>query len=779
MTGPYTQGADAYWQAGWRGILPLPPRRKKSPPTGYTGTSGLYPSYPDVYAWTEGADGNGNIALRMPGNILGIDVDAYGDKAGADTLTLAEAMHGPLPPTWRTTSRDDGVSGIRLFRVPEGLAWPGEIGPGVETVHRTHRYAVVWPSLHPEGRTYRWIGPDNIVTTVLPDPDVLPSLPETWVNAYTGGELAVEVKRRDMRYDQAIAWIIGQPGATDNPCDRMARVADSIDADLRAGSAHAAGRDAALRITRFVDEGHRGAITTLGTVRKAFIAEVTGSQRTILGKERRTNSDAEHEWNELVASAVGLVVENPTGMSTCDCDGQLTSAITGVSGANALAPLVAPAPITTPEAVPDTDDDGPKRMHNGAEFILDAPEGVPAVWGEGDDVFWAEGEALMIAGPPGVGKTTLTGQLVRGLLGLQGAVLGLPVRRCGTRVLYLAMDRPAQIARGLRRAFTEHDRQVLSDRLRVWGGPPPGDVAKHPDVLVVLAQLAGADTIIIDSLKDAAVGLTEDETAASYNRARQNALANGIQVLELHHMVKRGAGGNKPTELADVYGSAWLTAGAGSVVLLWGAAGDPIVELKHLKQPAGEVGPWKIEHDHNTGTSVVHHGADIIAVVAAAGSAGVTATEVAVALFDKDSPNDNDKQKARRRLDKLVDQGHAERFEEPRNVWGGGKPQHRFRSSKSNHVPTTHPSPENPTTPNHAQPRDGSFQTQNPTTNPTTPTTRQVQPRTSPPLEGGRGGDPVSNDLQVSCKTCFRPVGAATAKATDGNCPSCHAKAIA
>jgi hypothetical protein len=34
-----------------------------------------------------------------------------------------------------------------------------------------------------------------------------------------------------------------------------------------------------------------------------------------------------------------------------------------------------------------------------------------------------------------------------------------------------------------------------------------------------------------------------------------------------------------------------ITAGAGSVVLLWGAAGDPIVEWRHLKQPAAEVGP--------------------------------------------------------------------------------------------------------------------------------------------------------------------------------------------
>ncbi len=60
---------------------------------------------------------------------------------------------------------------------------------------------------------------------------------------------------------------------------------------------------------------------------------------------------------------------------------------------------------------------------------------------------WVEGEALLIVGPSGVGKTTLTGQLVRARMGLgDGLVLGMPVSP-GRRVLYLAMDRPAQIAR--------------------------------------------------------------------------------------------------------------------------------------------------------------------------------------------------------------------------------------------------------------------------------------------------------------------------------------------
>jgi hypothetical protein len=40
------------------------------------------------------------------------------------------------------------------------------------------------------------------------------------------------------------------------------------------------------------------------------------------------------------------------------------------------------------------------RLVDGATFVLDAPQDVPAVWGEGTDVLWAKGEALIIAGAP-------------------------------------------------------------------------------------------------------------------------------------------------------------------------------------------------------------------------------------------------------------------------------------------------------------------------------------------------------------------------------------------
>ncbi|MGY1641051.1 AAA family ATPase [Geodermatophilus sp. SYSU D00703] len=157
------------------------------------------------------------------------------------------------------------------------------------------------------------------------------------------------------------------------------------------------------------------------------------------------------------------------------------------------------------------------RLCAGGTVILDAPDTVPAVWGDGDDVLWARGEALMLVGGPGVGKTTVAGQLVRGRLGLAADVLGLPVRPGRRRVLYLAMDRPQQIARGLRRLFTAEERHQLDERLSVWVGPPPADLAQSTDTLLDLARAANADTVVIDSLKDAALGLTVTQAASLHN----------------------------------------------------------------------------------------------------------------------------------------------------------------------------------------------------------------------------------------------------------------------
>jgi len=127
-----------------------------------------------------------------------------------------------------------------------------------------------------------------------------------------------------------------------------------------------------------------------------------------------------------------------------------------------------------------------------------------------------------------------------------GCALGYPVTPTDTKCLYLAMDRPAQIRRAMRRIFNEEHREALGN-CAVWEGPPPADVAKRPSILLELCQEAGADTIFIDSLKDAAMRLSDDEVGSAVNRALQLCIANGIQTVSNHHNRKAQGDNKNPT----------------------------------------------------------------------------------------------------------------------------------------------------------------------------------------------------------------------------------------
>lgn len=299
------------------------------------------------------------------------------------------------------------------------------------------------------------------------------------------------------------------------------------------------------------------------------------------------------------------------------------------------------------------------RSVDGATFALDAPETVPAVWGARDEVLWAQGEPAMIYAPQGVGKSTLAQQILLARMNIgPREVLGLPVAEDTRPVLLIAGDRPNQIRRSLRRMVTEADRERLAERLVAWPGPLPFTLVDDPAALAEFAERYGAGTVLIDSAKDIAIGLTEDEVGAAVNQALQHLVARGIEVMTLHHPRKANAANPKPKTIDDVYGSTWLTAGHGSVILLWGKPGDLIVELSHIKQPAGEVGPFKIVHDHHQGRSTRHRDVPLAELLAGA-PAGLTVREVAVLIFGTNSPEDNQIEKARRKLRALVEQGLA------------------------------------------------------------------------------------------------------------------------
>jgi replicative DNA helicase len=281
---------------------------------------------------------------------------------------------------------------------------------------------------------------------------------------------------------------------------------------------------------------------------------------------------------------------------------------------------------------PDPGSDMASRLIPGGNFILDTDPMPRPMWGEQDRVVWADGEALIIAGAQGVGKSTIAQQIGLGWIGIPGysSLLGFPIEQ-GARLLYLAMDRPRQIARSLRRMVSDDQRELLNEKLLVWQGPPPADLAKYPSLLLHLCDKAYADAVIVDSLKDAAVGLSDDDVGAGYNRARQFAIAKGIQVIELHHLRKAlsGAKAAHPT-IDDVYGSTWITSGAGSVILLNGKPGDAIVTFHHLKQPVAPVGPFQILHNDVTGRSTIWHEVNLVELARVKG--GISAMDAAKAI---------------------------------------------------------------------------------------------------------------------------------------------------
>lgn len=175
-------------------MLPIgrAPAKKYPPPSAFTGHGKPDPSGADIETWIDGPEAAYNVGLRLPPGVLGLDVDAYPGKQGGEVLARLTTAHGPLPPTWITTARTDGVSGIRLFQVPlhidgHEINWPGEAGKHIELIQRGHRYAVVAPSVNPEaaGARYEWKYGDGVMATRPtvdpPRPDDLAWLPEPWV----------------------------------------------------------------------------------------------------------------------------------------------------------------------------------------------------------------------------------------------------------------------------------------------------------------------------------------------------------------------------------------------------------------------------------------------------------------------------------------------------------------------------------------------------------------------------------------------------------------------
>lgn len=181
--GGYADVYDRYIHAGWT-PLPLPRGAKKPPPAGYTGEGRTHPAPRCLERWAKTYP-DGNVALVMPDGVVGIDIDAY--NGGANTFRRLVKRYGSIPNAPFSTSRHNETgnyrSGIYMYRVPPGTVLVGALSGGIEIIQPHHRYAIAWPSIHPEGRTYRWHDADG--TAGIPAVGDLPDLPEPWRKGLT------------------------------------------------------------------------------------------------------------------------------------------------------------------------------------------------------------------------------------------------------------------------------------------------------------------------------------------------------------------------------------------------------------------------------------------------------------------------------------------------------------------------------------------------------------------------------------------------------------------
>jgi len=323
MSRPYADAASRYLATKLGGPIPLPARGKFPPLKGWTGWGAPFPSGADVEEWSQ-ATPKANVALRLADSVLGVDVDAYGGKDGHVTLRRLLGTLGPLPPTVRSTSRGDGVSGIRLFRVPPGLTWAGEVEAqhedgsttkGIELVHLGHRYVVCAPSVHPEGSAYRWLDEAGKPLDRLPALEDLPELPEPWGRYLRRGRAAEAGQRAEMSDAENREWL---EALDDRDACIHVRLLEQQVADAIAGdSRHDSVRTEVLRLLRAGEQGHRGARRGLTLARSAFIAAVTGD-----GSRKR--KPAEGEWDRLLEGGIAKIVATPSRPSGiergCQCD---------------------------------------------------------------------------------------------------------------------------------------------------------------------------------------------------------------------------------------------------------------------------------------------------------------------------------------------------------------------------------------------------------------------------------------------------------------------------
>jgi hypothetical protein len=300
---PFRTAAAYYRSIGWTGVIPVTRRGTKAPlakgVTGHTGRDASDEQLLDLISEFPSA----NIGIRLPWDFIGVDVDAYDGRRGKETLFgIAERLGCPLPVTWRSTARDDGVSGIYLFyapRKPERV-WVTDLGAGtgIEIAQYHHRFATVSPSIHNSiGRQYKWwFGAKEVHP---PRPEDLPELPEPWkLYLLSPREYVAHSPKAEM--PEVAAWFARVSGGS--MCRFMDAAAELEAAKIRVAADIGGLHDVLVAGVTYIcmnaAEGHRGLNMALNILEWDF---------SHAGRRRNLRS----EWNSAVNTAMARAAACP------------------------------------------------------------------------------------------------------------------------------------------------------------------------------------------------------------------------------------------------------------------------------------------------------------------------------------------------------------------------------------------------------------------------------------------------------------------------------------
>ena len=198
---------DKDWQPVW---CPQRQSGSFSPEPGCTGGA----PYPTVLKQPVTAH---KLAFRPPEDVLVLDVDHYDGKSGMDTIDKAVAWLGPLPETYRVTSRGFGnPSGRYLYRKPASLLvtdsslyqFGDEDGKtDVEIVRTGHRFSWAPGDYHYKNNELIKCYDEYGDECGLPQVAELPELPARWVSYFENPPLPQRQEVYTRPSDGADWWL--------------------------------------------------------------------------------------------------------------------------------------------------------------------------------------------------------------------------------------------------------------------------------------------------------------------------------------------------------------------------------------------------------------------------------------------------------------------------------------------------------------------------------------------------------------------------------------------